>query len=172
MNASGVIEIPDESTIGVKIVKPTTTEVHNIQHLHHVAHCSNSSISNNNININNISNDVDNSMVNSIGDKYTRLTESRSVTPSPPPIIGPSSLSLKQHIPSLSPISSSNESSPSSESPPMKIKGNHNNSSNSMVNNNISPTNRAKSIITSKITTITSILNNKSHNKKITSKLK
>uniref|UniRef100_A0A182JZG0 Phospholipid-transporting ATPase n=1 Tax=Anopheles christyi TaxID=43041 RepID=A0A182JZG0_9DIPT len=57
-----------------------------------------------------------------IGDRYARLTESRSITPSPPPN-APSSLPLKAaHVPSLSPISSSAETSPMSESPPMRIK--------------------------------------------------
>ncbi|XP_052894439.1 phospholipid-transporting ATPase VD isoform X1 [Anopheles moucheti] len=57
-----------------------------------------------------------------IGDRYARLTESRSITPSPPPN-APSSLPLKAaHVPSLSPISSSAETSPMSESPPMRLK--------------------------------------------------
>ena len=58
------------------------------------------------------------------GDRYSRLTESRSITPSPP-LNGPSSLPLKQHhVPSLSPISSSAETTPISESPPMRVKSN------------------------------------------------
>uniref|UniRef100_A0A182Y662 Phospholipid-transporting ATPase n=1 Tax=Anopheles stephensi TaxID=30069 RepID=A0A182Y662_ANOST len=57
-----------------------------------------------------------------VGDRYARLTESRSITPSPPPN-APSSLPLKAtHVPSLSPISSSAETSPMSESPPMRLK--------------------------------------------------
>lgn len=52
-------------------------------------------------------------------DHYLRISESRSVTPSPPL---PSTSITMQHIPSLSPISSSAESSPESESPPMRIK--------------------------------------------------
>ncbi|XP_062707400.1 phospholipid-transporting ATPase VD isoform X2 [Aedes albopictus] len=67
-------------------------------------------------------------------DRYARLTESRSITPSPPPN-APSSLPLKQtHVPSLSPISSSAETSPMSESPPMKLKA-------------ITPTARVKSLV-------------------------
>lgn len=54
-------------------------------------------------------------------DNYLRLSESRSVTPSPPPNLAV--LPLKtQHVPSLSPISSSAETSPDSDSPPMRIK--------------------------------------------------
>lgn len=67
-------------------------------------------------------------------DRYARLTESRSITPSPPPN-APTSLPLKQtHVPSLSPISSSAETSPMSESPPMKLKA-------------ITPTARVKSLV-------------------------
>lgn len=99
-------------------------------------------------------------------DKYTRLTESRSITPSPPlsNTNPPNSLSLKQnHVPSLSPINSSTESTPSLESPPMKMKSS---------SNGFSPGARAKSMITSRISTITSILNNKALNKNLTGKLK
>lgn len=66
-----------------------------------------------------------------ITDHYLRLSESRSVTPSPP--LPTSSLKLN-HVPSLSPISSSAESSPESDSPPMRIKA-------------ITPTGRVRSII-------------------------
>lgn len=66
-----------------------------------------------------------------ITDHYLRLSESRSVTPSPP--LPSTSLTL-QHIPSLSPISSSAESSPESDSPPMRIKA-------------ITPTGRMRNII-------------------------
>lgn len=68
-----------------------------------------------------------------ITDNYLRLSESRSITPSPPPN---SLLALRptQHIPSLSPITSSAESSPESDSPPMPIKA-------------ITPTERVKSIV-------------------------
>ncbi|XP_055601300.1 phospholipid-transporting ATPase VD isoform X2 [Uranotaenia lowii] len=67
-------------------------------------------------------------------DRYARLTESRSITPSPPPN-APTSLPLKQtHVPSLSPISSSAETSPMSESPPMKRQAN-------------TPTARVKSLV-------------------------
>ncbi|XP_055682408.1 phospholipid-transporting ATPase VA isoform X2 [Lutzomyia longipalpis] len=80
-----------------------------------------------------------------LSDRYTRLAESRSITPSPPP-----NATLKQHVPSLSPIHSSPESSPVSESP-------------SKVHRQIpvSPTIRAKSIITTKINAISSVLRNK-----------
>lgn len=66
-----------------------------------------------------------------ITDHYLRLSESRSVTPSPP--LPATSITL-QHIPSLSPISSSAESSPESDSPPMRIKA-------------ITPTGRMRNII-------------------------
>ncbi|XP_058839396.1 phospholipid-transporting ATPase VD-like [Topomyia yanbarensis] len=72
--------------------------------------------------------------VDPASDRYARLTESRSITPSPPPNV-PTSLPLKQtHVPSLSPISSSAETSPMSESPPMKLKA-------------ITPTARVKSLV-------------------------
>uniref|UniRef100_A0A1Q3G1B8 Phospholipid-transporting ATPase n=1 Tax=Culex tarsalis TaxID=7177 RepID=A0A1Q3G1B8_CULTA len=72
--------------------------------------------------------------VDPASDRYARLTESRSITPSPPPN-APTSLPLKQtHVPSLSPISSSAETSPMSESPPMKLKA-------------ITPTARVKSLV-------------------------
>lgn len=106
--------------------------------------------------------------LSAINDKYTRLTESRSITPSPPPtsltINPPNTLNIKPtHVPSLSPINSSAESTPSSDSPPMRIKSS---------SNGFSPGSRAKSMITSKITTLTSMLNNKAHNKKLSAKLK
>ncbi|XP_059615046.1 phospholipid-transporting ATPase VB isoform X2 [Phlebotomus argentipes] len=88
---------------------------------------------------------------NSIGDRYTRLAESRSITPSPPP-----NSTLKQHVPSLSPIHSSAESSPVSESP-TKIHRQM----------PVSPTMRAKSIITSKINAISSVLRNKNSSRNI-----
>lgn len=99
-------------------------------------------------------------------DKYTRLSDTRSITPSPPlaPVNPPNTLSLKQnHVPSLSPINSSTESTPSSESPPMRTKAN---------SNGYSPGARAKSIITARFTTITSILNNKALNRRLNGKLK
>ncbi|XP_055643308.1 phospholipid-transporting ATPase VD isoform X2 [Toxorhynchites rutilus septentrionalis] len=72
--------------------------------------------------------------IDPVSDRYARLTESRSITPSPPPN-APSSLPLKQtHVPSLSPISSSAETSPMSESPPMRVKA-------------ITPTARVKSLV-------------------------
>lgn len=64
-------------------------------------------------------------------DHYLRLSESRSITPSP--TLPTTSLKLN-HVPSLSPISSSAESSPESESPPMRIKA-------------ITPTGRMRNII-------------------------
>lgn len=97
-----------------------------------------------------------------IGDRYTRLTESRSVTPSPPPNLS-FSLPKSNHIPSLSPISSSAESSPLSESPPMKVKS---------LSNNASPAVKAKTIITSKLNTISSFLNAKGQMRRIAHKLK
>lgn len=65
-----------------------------------------------------------------ITDHYTALAESRSITPSPPLL---SSSHKIRHVPSLSPISSS-DSSPESDSPPMRIKA-------------ITPTGRVKSIL-------------------------
>lgn len=81
-------------------------------------------------------------LINNTNDNYLRLSESRSITPSPPPNI---SLPLKnQHVPSLSPISSSAESSPESESPPMRLKA-------------VTPTERVKSIV-SKLPMVPKIL--------------
>lgn len=81
-------------------------------------------------------------LINSSNDHYLRLSESRSITPSPPPNI---SLPLKvQHVPSLSPISSSAESSPESESPPMRLKA-------------VTPTERVRSIV-SKLPMVPKIL--------------
>lgn len=71
-------------------------------------------------------------LINGSNDHYLRLSESRSITPSPPP----STLALKPttHVPSLSPINSSAESSPESDSPPMRIKA-------------VTPTERMRSIV-------------------------
>lgn len=81
-------------------------------------------------------------LINGSNDSYLRLSESRSITPSPPPN---ASLTLKtQHIPTLSPISSSAESSPESESPPMRIKA-------------VTPTERVRSIV-SKLPMVPQIL--------------
>lgn len=75
-------------------------------------------------------------------DKAINSTESRSLTSTSPP----NSLSVKQnHVPSLSPINSSTESTPTSDSPPMKFKSN---------NNDFLRGSKAKSILSS-------ILNNK-----------
>lgn len=93
------------------------------------------------------------------------------MTPSPPLLSqtggSTSSVSLKhQHIPSLSPISSSAESTPTTKSPQPKHKSLTRSSS------SMSPTAKAKTIITSKISTLTSILQNKAHSKKIAAKIK
>lgn len=76
--------------------------------------------------------DEKNPLICGTSDSYLRLTESRSITPSPPP----KNLQLKatHHVPSLSPINSSSESSPDSESPPMRLKA-------------VTPTERVKSIV-------------------------
>ncbi|XP_017055871.1 phospholipid-transporting ATPase VA isoform X2 [Drosophila ficusphila] len=93
-------------------------------------------------------------------DRYIRLAESRSVTPSPPPNLL-FALPAQSHQPTLSPISSSAESSPNSESespsPPMKNKA---------LSNSISPTGRAKAVINSKITSIATFLNAKTQGKR------
>uniref|UniRef100_A0A182QXU6 Phospholipid-transporting ATPase n=1 Tax=Anopheles farauti TaxID=69004 RepID=A0A182QXU6_9DIPT len=97
MNASGVIEMNDSDT-SVTLVRPALVETDGGSLP--LTACGDSTL----------------------GDRYARLTESRSITPSPPPN-APSSLPLKAaHVPSLSPISSSAETSPMSESPPMRIK--------------------------------------------------
>ncbi|KAH8412397.1 hypothetical protein KR009_001802 [Drosophila setifemur] len=94
-------------------------------------------------------------------DRYIRLAESRSVTPSPPPNLL-FALPAQSHQPTLSPISSSAESSPNSESespsPPMKSKA---------LSNSISPTGRAKAVINSKITSIATFLNAKTQGKRM-----
>ncbi|XP_068140555.1 phospholipid-transporting ATPase VD isoform X1 [Drosophila tropicalis] len=94
-------------------------------------------------------------------DRYTRLAESRSVTPSPPPNLL-FAMPTQNHQPTLSPISSSAESSPNSESespsPPMKSKS---------LSNSISPTGRAKAVINSKITSIATFLNAKTQGKRL-----
>lgn len=76
-----------------------------------------------------------------MNDHYLRLSESRSISPSPTPLNNSNNNKLQapntlkmQHVPSLSPISSSAESSPESDSPPMRIK-------------NITPTGRVKKTI-------------------------
>ncbi|XP_001964882.3 phospholipid-transporting ATPase VA isoform X2 [Drosophila ananassae] len=94
-------------------------------------------------------------------DRYIRLAESRSVTPSPPPNLL-FALPAQSHQPTLSPISSSAESSPNSESespsPPMKSKA---------LSNSISPTGRAKAVFNSKITSIATFLNGKTQGKRM-----
>lgn len=80
-------------------------------------------------------------------DKAVNPMESRSLTPSSPP----NSLSVKSnHVPSLSPINSSTESTPNSDSPPMKFKAN---------DNDLLRGSKTKSILSS-------ILNNKTGNKR------
>ncbi|XP_050100213.1 phospholipid-transporting ATPase VA isoform X1 [Anopheles aquasalis] len=99
MNASGVIEMNDSET-SVTLVRPALVEADGVGTSLPLTGCDPSTM----------------------GDRYARLTESRSITPSPPPN-APTSLPLKAtHVPSLSPISSSAETSPMSESPPMRIK--------------------------------------------------
>lgn len=72
----------------------------------------------------------------------------RSIPPSSPP----KTLSAKQnHVPSLSPINSSTESTPTSDSPPMKFKSNN--------SNDFLRGSKAKSVLSS-------ILNNKNSNKR------
>lgn len=117
-------------------------------------------------------------------DRYTRLAESRSMTPSPPPLsasLGPTSSSAKhhqQHVPSLSPISSSAESTPATKSPQLKhrslTRGGPSSSSGAggSSNSSMSPTAKARTIITSKISTLTSILANKAHQKRVAAKIK
>ncbi|KAL7043840.1 hypothetical protein ACKWTF_001683 [Chironomus riparius] len=78
-----------------------------------------------------------------MNDHYLRLSESHSISPSPTPINPNNKLqppnSLKvHHVPSLSPISSSAESSPESDSPPMRIKS-------------ITPTGRVKKSIINQV---------------------
>lgn len=113
-----------------------------------------------------------------ISDRYTRLAESRSITPSPPPTLGvhsnpppPNTLNLKPSVaPSLSPISSSAESSPLSESPRMMpdgVEGERQRRPNASV---ISPTAKAKSIIVSKFAMLSSVLQNKNKKSLLTKK--
>lgn len=127
---------------------------------------------------------VTGSGVQTISDRYTRLAESRSITPSPP--LGghsgppPNTLNLKPSIaPSLSPISSSAESSPMSESPRMmppvgvdegeqqQQQRRQTRRPNSSV---ISPTAKAKSIIVSKFAMLSSVLQNKNKKSLLTKK--
>lgn len=150
MNASGTIESP--STIGQQSSESTNT----------------------------ISTTTRNSTTS---DRYARLAESRSQTPSPPllslgtstsivstmPSIDTATTSHKpsQHIPSLSPICSSSESTPNTNSPQVKHR-----SLNRTLSTTMSPTAKARTIITSKISTLTSILANKAHNKRVSAKIK
>lgn len=115
-------------------------------------------------------------------DRYMRLTESRSVTPSPPlslftnnvtSLLGygivannTSNLTIP-HIPSLSPISGSPEATtPISESPPpIKLK------TISTSTRIISPTNKAKAALNSKINSLSMLLNSKTQAKRLAVKL-
>lgn len=119
-------------------------------------------------------------------DRYARLAESRSLTPSPPLLTmgapNVSSVSAhnegnnsvhsvpnkhhQQHKPSLSPISSSTESTPATKSPQLKHRS-LNRSTSSM-----SPTAKARTIISTKFASLTSMLANKAHNKRLASKIK
>lgn len=101
------------------------------------------------------------STIQNISDRYTRLAESRSITPSPPPsTMPPTSLTIKQHIPSLSPISSSAESSPVNEAAQQDVDEGPSGS------NIMSPTAKAKSIIASKFSMLSSVLQVKNFSKK------
>lgn len=114
--------------------------------------------------------------VQTISDRYTRLAESRSITPSPPPsvvggggIVGqshslpPNTLNIikSTHVPSLSPISSSAESSPLSESPRMAAEGSGSGGGRRPNSSVVSPTAKAKSIIVSKFAMLSSVLQTK-----------
>lgn len=154
MNASGTIESP--STIGQQSSESTNT----------------------------MSTTTRNSATS---DRYARLAESRSQTPSPPLLslgtsivstmpsidsgsttmtLPPSSHKPSQHIPSLSPICSSSESTPNANSPQVKHR------SLTRTLSSMSPTAKARTIISSKISTLTSILANKAHNKRVSTKIK
>ncbi|XP_004524683.1 probable phospholipid-transporting ATPase VB isoform X3 [Ceratitis capitata] len=150
MNASGIIEVQGagSSTSGMlKSVKENHIPLQNITETD--SSPSSVPIANNN-------------MAPAISaDRYTRLAESRSVTPSPPPNLV-YALPTQTHVPSLSPINSSAETTPTSDSPPMKMKS---------FSNSISPTGRAKAVINSKITTLTAFLNVKAQAKRISNKL-
>ncbi|XP_075151273.1 phospholipid-transporting ATPase VD isoform X1 [Haematobia irritans] len=143
MNASGIIEVQSnnaslvgDSSVTLKVVKTSADQ-------------------------NDLS-ATNNKLASSIpADRYVRLAESRSVTPSPPPNLV-FNIPTQSHIPSLSPISSSAESTPTSESPPMKMKS---------LSHNISPTGRAKAAINSKITSLTTFLNAKTQAKRLANKL-
>ncbi|XP_046811549.1 phospholipid-transporting ATPase VD [Lucilia cuprina] len=149
MNASGIIEVQSnntslvgESSVNLKGVKPTAGQ-------NDLTSSPAPSLSNN-------------KLASAIPvDRYIRLAESRSVTPSPPPNLA-FNIPTQSHIPSLSPISSSAESTPTSESPPMKLKS---------LSHAISPTGRAKAAINSKINSITTFLNAKTQNKRLANKL-
>ncbi|XP_065358631.1 phospholipid-transporting ATPase VD isoform X1 [Calliphora vicina] len=149
MNASGIIEVQSnntslvgDSSVTLKGVKPSAGQ-------NDLSSSPAPSLSNN-------------KLASAIpADRYIRLAESRSVTPSPPPNLA-FNIPTQSHIPSLSPISSSAESTPTSESPPMKLKS---------ISHAISPTGRAKAAINSKINSITTFLNAKTQNKRLANKL-
>ncbi|KAL5280993.1 ATP10B family protein [Megaselia abdita] len=137
MNASGVIEAQQDGNCSIASTSITSRS------------------SDNTITVN-VSNGTPSSISN---DRYTRLLESRSVTPSPPPNLG-FPLPTQNHIPSLSPISSSNETTPTSESPPLKVK-------NATNGNSISPTGRAKAVLNSKINSLAAFINSKGQLRKL-----
>lgn len=138
MNASGVIEAQQDGSYSIASTSITSRS------------------SDNTITVN-VSNGTPSSISN---DRYTRLLESRSVTPSPPPNLG-FPLPTQNHIPSLSPISSSNETTPTSESPPLKAKNANNNGS------GVSPTGRAKAVLNSKINSLAAFINSKGQLRKL-----
>lgn len=138
MNASGVIEAQQDGNYSIASTSITSRS------------------SDNTITVN-VSNGTPSSISN---DRYTRLLESRSVTPSPPPNLG-FPLPTQNHIPSLSPISSSNETTPTSESPPLKAKNANNNGS------GVSPTGRAKAVLNSKINSLAAFINSKGQLRKL-----
>ncbi|XP_030380465.1 probable phospholipid-transporting ATPase VA isoform X2 [Scaptodrosophila lebanonensis] len=144
MNASGIIEV-QQSGNSPGILK-------------HVKTVSRSQVANLNSS-NNTSTPQPNHIASIPVDRYMRLSESRSVTPSPPPNLI-FAMPTQNHQPTLSPISSSTESTPNSESPspPMKSKA---------MMNSISPTGRAKAAINSKFSSIATFLNNKTQGKRL-----
>ncbi|XP_036212625.1 phospholipid-transporting ATPase VD isoform X1 [Bactrocera oleae] len=150
MNASGIIEVQGAASSDSVVLKNVKDNHVPLQHITQTDSSSSSlTIANNNL-------------ASAIPiDRYTRLAESRSVTPSPPPNLA-YVLPTQTHIPSLSPISSSAETTPTSESPHMKIKS---------FSNSISPTGRAKAAINSKISSLTSFLNVRVQTKKFKNKL-
>ncbi|ALC38973.1 CG33298 [Drosophila busckii] len=149
MNASGVIEL--QQTAGSPASSSTPTHEPR-------GHITNTTATTTRFN-NTSSAGVPSAALTMPADRYARLSESRSVTPSPPPNLL-FALPAQSHQPTLSPISSSPESTPTSESPSPPLKSN-------ALSNNISPTGRAKAVINSKITSITTFLNAKTQGKRV-----